>query len=516
MSEQNYEFGPFVFDSKRMILLKNDAVVAIGQRAAALLKRLLAAAGQAVSKSELMDVAWEAQFVEESNLTVQIASLRKCLGQNSNGQEWIATMQRVGYQFVFPQLKNRNSTFSGVPGRPLPSIEKPSIVVLPFSNMSSDPQFNFFADATTEDIITALSRVREFFVISRTTSFSYKHRAVQARDVAQELGVRYLLEGSVRVSGSQLRVTAQLIDGQTGGHIWAERFESVITDIFSVQDEIAHSIALAMQVKLSYGDLARLWEGQTQNLRAWEKMAQGREYFLCFDEVNVRHAQAALKDAVKIDPGYTGAMVQLGLCYWWQARYDTAVDKETSLRLCEEQAQLALVVDPNLGSAYMLLGGNAFLRDQYDEAIRLCEKSVELAPSDSWAMAFLGLVCTYGGKTQRAVEVLKTALRLSPRPLGWYIESYALAYLWSNDYVTAQASFEEQLQMYPDDVNALMHVATVYGFQNRHDDAKRVVSLIRAKYPFYCLSDVRRTERYKEKEKIDRIIAALLRAGLPE
>lgn len=516
MSERNYEFGPFVFDGKRMILLKNNASVAIGQRGAALLKRLLVAEGQAVSKSELMDAAWNAEFVEESNLTVQIAALRKCIGQNPSGQEWIATVQRVGYQFILPQSKSRTSIFAGVPEKPLSSIEKPSIVVLPFSNMSADPQFDFFADAATEDIIMALSRVRDFFVISRTTSFAYKQRAVQAQQVSQELGVRYLLEGSVRVAAKRLRVTAQLIDGLTGGHIWSERFESDITDIFSVQDEIARSIALAMQVKLSYGDLARLWEGQTRNLQAWEKMAQGRDFFLCFDDINIRRAQAALKDAVALDPRYTGAMVQLGLCYWWQARYVTSVEKETSLKLCEEQAQLALSVDPNVGSAYMLLGGNAFLRDQHDEAMRLCEKSIELAPSDSWAMAFLGLVCTYGGKNDRALEVLKTALRLSPRPIGWYIESYALAHLWHGDYATAQAAFEEQLQMYPDDVNSLMHVATVYGFQKRFADAQQIVSEMKAKHPSYRLSDVAHTERYAEKVKLDMVVSVLREAGLPE
>jgi TolB-like protein/cytochrome c-type biogenesis protein CcmH/NrfG len=516
MSEQNYEFGPFVFDGTRMILQKNGAVKAIGLRGAALLRRLLVADGQAVSKGDLMDAAWNAEFVEESNLTVQIAALRKCLGQNSDGQEWIATVQRVGYQFVYPQIKGRASIFAGAPDKPLSSVQKPSIVVLPFANMSADSQFDFFADATTEDIIMALSRVHEFFVISRTTSFAYKQRAVQAQEVSQELGVRYLLEGSVRVSGQRLRVTAQLIDGHSGGHMWSERFESEITEIFSVQDEIARSIALAMQVKLSYGDLARLWEGQTRNLQAWEKMAQGREFFLCFDEVNVRHAQTALKNALSIDPRYTGAMVQLGLCYWWQARYDTSVDKEMSLRLCEEQAQSALAIDPNLGSAYMLLGGNAFLRDQHAEAVQLCEKSIELSPSDSWAMAFLGLVCTYGGKNERAVEVLKTALRLSPRPIGWYIESYALAHLWHGDYATAQAAFEEQLEKYPSDVNSLMHVATVYGFQKRFDDAKRVVTEIKAKHPAYRLTDVRRTERYNENEKIEMVVSMLRQAGLSE
>ncbi len=516
MSKQNYEFGPFVFDGTRMILLKNGSAMPIGLRGAALLRRLLVADGQAVSKSELMDAAWNAEFVEESNLTVQIAALRKCLGRNKEGQEWIATVQRVGYQFIFPQIKNLTSIFAGVPDNPLSSVEKPSIVVLPFANMSADPQFDFFADATTEDIIMALSRVREFFVISRTTSFTYKQRAIQAQQVSQELGVRYLLEGSVRVAGQRLRVTAQLIDGQSGGHIWSERFEGDITDIFSVQDEIARSLAIAMQVKLSYGELARLWEGQTRNLLAWEKMAQGRDFFLCFDEVNVRHAQTALKEALSIDTRYTGAMVQLGLCYWWQARYDTSVEKEISLRLCEEHAQLALSVDPSVGGAYMLLGGNAFLRDQHDEAMRLCEKAIELAPSDSWAMAFLGLVCTYGGKNERAVEVLKVALRLSPRPIGWYIESYALAHLWQGDYATAQAAFEEQLQIYPDDVNSLMHVATVYGFQKRLDDANRIISEIKAKHPNYCLTDVRRTERYVEKEKIDMVVSVLREAGLPE
>jgi TolB-like protein/Tfp pilus assembly protein PilF len=516
MSEQNYEFGPFVFDGKRMILFKNSNALAIGQRGAALLRRLLEADGQEVSKSDLMEAAWNAEFVEESNLTVQIAALRKSLGRQKEGQEWIATVQRVGYQLVLPQVKNRTSIFAGVAERPLSSIEKPSIVVLPFANMSADPQFDFFADATTEDIIMALSRVREFFVISRTTSFAYKQRSIQAQQVSQELGVRYLLEGSVRVAGQRLRVTAQLIDGHSGGHIWSERFESEITEIFSVQDEIARSIALAMQVKLSYGELARLWEGQTRNLQAWEKMAQGREFFLYFDQVNVRHAQAALKDAISIDPRYTGAMVQLGLCYWWQARYDTSVAKETALRLCEEQAQLALAVDPHMGGAYMLLGGNAFLRDQHGEAMRLCEKSIELAPSDSWAMAFLGLVCTYGGKNDRALEVLKTALRLSPRPIGWYIESYGLAHLWHGDYATAQAAFEEHLSLDPDDNDALMHVATVYGFQNRFDDAKPIVAQLLAKYPTFSLRNIVRTERYIEKEKIDKVVSVLRQAGLPE
>lgn len=516
MSDQRYEFGPFVFDSKLKILLKNGSTVSIGQHGAALLECLLSAAGNAVSKSDLMDVAWGSRQVEESNLTVQIAALRKSLGRTAEGNEWIATVQRVGYQFVFPIQNNKNSIFSELTKRPSVSLEKPSIVVLPFSHLGSDPQFDYFADAMTEDIITALSRVGEFFVLSRTTSFAYKQRCVQAADLVKELGVRYLLEGSVRAVGQQLRVTAQLIDGESGGHVWAERFECELTDIFSVQDEIARSIAIAMQVKLSYGDLARLWEGQTRNLRAWEKMAQGRDLFLRFDSISVRHAQAALKEALQFDPNYTGAMVQLGLCYWWQARYDISVDKETSLQLCEDQARSALANDPTMGSAYMLLGGNAFLRDHHEEAVTLCEMAIELAPNDSWALAFLGLVCTYSGKVERAVEVINTAFRLSPHPPAWYYESLALALLWFGDYSGAEAAIEKELRTYPDDVDTLISTATIFGFQNRLDDAKRVVRHIRTRHPAYCLRDTMRTEHYKEKERLDKIIAVLREAGVPE
>jgi TolB-like protein/cytochrome c-type biogenesis protein CcmH/NrfG len=516
MADKIHEFGPFTFDSQDMLLRKNGTFIAIGQRAAILLDQLLTAAGKPVSKAELMDAAWTGKIIEESNLTVQIASLRKSLGRTKEGNEWIVTVQRVGYQFNHSSRTRAGSPVTALNQYSLASLDKASVVVLPFSNLSSDAQYGYFADAMTEDIIAALSRVREFFVLSRTTSFSYKQRSIGARDVAQELGVKYLLEGSVQVVGLRLRVTAQLIDGQTGGHIWAERFEREIADIFSVQDEISRCIAVAMQVKLSYGDLAALWEGQTRNLRAWEKMAQGREFFLRFDRIGILHAQVALTEALQIDPSYTGAMVQLALCYWWQARFDTSVPKEISLQLCEQHVHHALAVDPKMGSAFMLLGGNAFLRDQHDEAMEYCEKAIELAPNDSWAMAFLGLVCTYGGKTERAVEVLKTALRLSPRPPAWYLESYGLAHLWFGDYATAQNAFAEQLQIYPDDADALMHAATAYGFQGRMDDARRVVSTLRTKQPTYCLKVVMRTERYKEREQIEKVIAILRDAGLPE
>ena len=516
MEPQNYRFGPFVYDIQRKLLTKNGSPVSVGQRGLALLEALLRANGQAVSKFALMEAAWQSENIEESNLTVQIAALRKSLGVTADGSEWIITVQRVGYQLVVAQRPAVTSFFLGVPDRPLPSPDKPSIAVLPFANMNADPQYRYFADCITEDLIASLSRIRELFVISRTTSFACKDSPATTQQLAQELGVEYLLEGSVRVAAGNVRVAAQLVRGRSGESIWSDRYEGRVEDVFTLQDEIARNIAISMQVKLTYGDLARLWDGQTKNLKAWEKMAAGRDAFLCFDPVNVRRAQQALREALDIDPGYTGAIVQLGLCHWWQARYDTSVEKEESLVLCEEQAKRALAIDPNMGSAFMLLGGNAFLRDQHDTAIELCEKAAQLSPSDSWVLAYLGLVCIYGGKTMRAIEALKSALRLCPYPIGWYIESYAIAHIWSGDLDTALAASLECYRLDPDDLDFLVLLATVYGIKGLRDDARRVVSDIKIKYPAHCLRVTSRTERYKEPAKLEKVLSVLREAGLPE
>ena len=393
---------------------------------------------------------------------------------------------------------------------------KPSIAILPFVNMTNDPAQDVFAEGMSEDITTALSRIGELFVISRSSSFVYKGKATRLENVARELGVRFILEGSIRVAGSKARVTAQLIDGQSGIHVWAENYDKNLDDVFAVQDEITRNIVLALQIKLTYGELARLWEGQTKDLRAWEKMALGRNMFLRFNVADNRQACRLLEEAIEIDPSYTGAMIQLGLCHWWQARYIASANREISLQLSEQQVERALDIDPNMGSAYMLRGGNAFLRDRYDDAIELCEKAIDLAPGDSWAMAFLGLVCIYGGRSERALAVLKNALRLSPHPPFWYIESFAMANLWIGDLAGAVAAAEENFRLVPDDVEAHMHLATVYGFQLRNEDATRVITILKRKFPDYTIRNVMFSERYREREKLDQVIGVLRKAGLPE
>ena len=394
--------------------------------------------------------------------------------------------------------------------------DKPSIAVLPFTNLTSNSEQEFFADGMTEDIIGALSRVRELFVISRSSSFVYKGRAIRAEDAAREMGVRYILEGSVRVAGDRVRVSAQLIDGLSGGHVWAERYEGDINEIFAVQDEMTRSIALALQVKLNQGESARLWEGQTQNLRAWEKFILARDVFYRYTTIDNGIARQLLEEALLIDPDYTGAIGLLGLTYYWDARFSISVDKALSLSLAERQAGKILKLNPEMGAAYVLKSLIAFMRDQHDEAIRFCGRAVNLAPSDYKPLGFLGQFYLYAGEAEKAAMTLKTAMRLNPHRESWLTYYVTLANLWTGNFAAALESAELYLQQEPDEPYGLMYLAVVCGFLEQNGRAKETVAQLKERFPAFGIKNVILSERYKEQEKLDRIVTILRTAGLPE
>jgi TolB-like protein len=238
-------FGPFVLDTERSTLTREGRPAAISSRGFDLLKALVAAPGRVVTKRDLMQAAWADTAIEESNLSVQIAALRKQLGPAPDGGEWIATAPRAGYRFV--------GEIAAQPATDQPLItpgDRPSIAVLPFTNVSGEKEQEYLADGITEDIITALTRFRWFFVIARNSSFVYKGKSLEVKQIAQELGVRYLLGGSVRKAGGRVRISAQLIDARSGNHIWAERYDLELTEVFAIQDEIAERVAGAIEPEL--------------------------------------------------------------------------------------------------------------------------------------------------------------------------------------------------------------------------------------------------------------------------
>ena len=259
----SFALGSFILDSTAKLLLLDGTPVALGERAVAVLLALVRRAGQLVTKDQLLTEAWNSLAVEESNLTVQISSLRRALGAAPGGDAWIETMPRRGYRYRGPLAE------SGVPPRP-PSVpvDKPSLAVLPFQNLSGDPEQDYFADGMVEDITTALSRIDWLFVIARNSSFIFKGGAVDIRQVGQELGVRYVLEGSVRRAANRVRINAQLIDASNGAHIWADRFDGDVEDVFDLQDRVTESVAGALEPRIRFAEIERSRRKPTENLLA--------------------------------------------------------------------------------------------------------------------------------------------------------------------------------------------------------------------------------------------------------
>jgi TolB-like protein len=311
-----FAFGPFALDVQRGTLVREGQLVAVSSKGFKLLLALLRAPGQVLSKADLMHAAWSDAAVEESNLSVQIAALRKQLGPSPDGGEWIATIPRSGYRFigsVTSQPAADRTTAAGAEGE-----HRPSIAVLPFINLGGEREQEYLADGITEDIITALTRFRWFFVIARNSSFAYKDRSADARQVARELGVRYLLEGSVRKSGQRVRISAQLVDAHSGNHIWAERYDLELTELFAIQDEIAERVAGAAEPELLKTEGAQAAARHTGNMTAWDLVRRGAWHFHQVTRENHLRARELFREACKLDP-------ELPEAHIWLARVSAGV-----------------------------------------------------------------------------------------------------------------------------------------------------------------------------------------------
>jgi TolB-like protein len=300
-----YAFGPFRLDTSGEILFRGADPLPVGRRAVGVLRALLEQPGVPVSKDALMQAAWPGLAVEDGNLTVQIAALRRALAAEPGAEDWIETLPRRGYRFIGPVARldiPSVSTTTTTAAPPLP--DKPSIVVLPFANLSDDPSQEYVADGMVEDITTALSKLRWFFVIARNSAFTYKGRAVDVTTVGRDLGVRYALEGSVRRGGARLRVTVQLIDAQTGNHVWAERYDRDLADLFEVQDEITERVIAAIEPELYAAEHIRSQRKTPDNLDAWECVVRGLSCIGQGTRAGDLDAEALCRRAIDISPNY--------------------------------------------------------------------------------------------------------------------------------------------------------------------------------------------------------------------
>lgn len=429
---KRFAFGPFLLDTARGKLTRDGAAVAVGQRGLRILQALLEEGGEPVSKAELMRSAWPGLVVEDSNLSVQVTALRKLLGTSSaEGAEWIVTVPRLGY--MLPGVAAVEDTQLAPLNHGEPDHGgRPSVAVLPFTHLGDDPAQEYLADGVTEALIAALTRFRWFSVTGRNASQVYKLKQVDSRTAAAELGVRHLMEGSVRRSGSRLRISAQLVDAPSGRCLWADRHDFADADLFDVQDAIVQQVAGAIEPELlkSTGGLAA--RRHSRSVTGWDLVAQGSWLFHHVTKPTHLKARELFRQAGRIDTELTEAHLWLGRVSAGLIAYDWSDDP--ALDLCEGRAAAleAVQLDERNPYAHYALAIVSTYADEFALALRSAEKAIDLSPSFALGHLVRGMAALYSGDAGLAVQSLEHGLRLNrydPQNFVWYTV-LALAFLF--------------------------------------------------------------------------------------
>jgi adenylate cyclase len=397
---------------------------------------------------------------------------------------------------------------------PLP--EKPSIAVLPFVNMSEDKGQEFFCDGITEEIITALSKTPKMFVIARNSTFTYKGKAVKVNRVAEELGVRYVLEGSVRNEGDRVRITAQLIDALTGHHLWAERYDRDLKDIFALQDEITLNILQTLQVKLAAAERYIAFGKGTENLQAYLKILEAREHARKSNKEGYAMAGKLAEEAISLDPNYPGPYLMLSAAHLMEIMFGTSKAPKQSLKTAEELVQKALALDDHLAEGYAFLGRIYTTKRQYEKAVTVGQKACDLAPNSSFVHAALGFTLRNAGRPEEAIPYLKKAIRLNPFPPAWYLASLGGSYYALGRYEEAVAEFKKSVELAPESVFSRLGLTAAYSSLGYQEQARAEAAEILRLDPKFTLASHAKGLLYKNKADTERYIAALRKAGLPE
>jgi class 3 adenylate cyclase/TolB-like protein len=380
-----------------------------------------------------------------------------------------------------------------------PAPAKPTVAVLPFTNLSSDAEQEFFAAGLALDLEAALGIIDGIALLANSASADYH------------------LGGSVRASAGLVRVNARLASAADSRQVWSGRFDGRTDDIFTFQDEITRQVAVALQVNLTSGDYARLWDGQTRSLPAWERCVVANGYHERWTEADNRRARELLLEALDIDPDYVAAKVLLAKTWWYDARfYAEGPDLEHALSEAERVAQDVLARRPDSGNALMMLGATAWLYGRHDDALALCRKAASLSHGDAWVTGFFGVLSVYSGDLDEAVTVLERAARMSPQTFTWINFHIGHARAWLGDDADAQASLHRYVAMNPDDTWGHLMLAFIHGHFGRTEDARRAVGLALRSKPDIDSKQVRRANPYRDPERLEHVMSVLGSAGLPD
>ena len=398
----------------------------------------------------------------------------------------------------------------------LPLPDKPSIAVLPFQNMSGDPEQEFFADGIAEDVLTTLSKIQELFVIARNSSFVFKGQAKDVREVGRILGARYVLEGSVRKAGNRVRLTAQLIDSLNGSHVWADRFEGNFDDVFELQDRIAQDIVAALEVQLTLGEQARVWRKRSGSPLVYEHFLKGRSLYLNFARHTHAQVRNYLERALEINPDFTPALVQLGWTLTDQARFGWEQDRAATYEAALKCAARALAADPDCGEAYTVIGYVRIFQRRHDEALEAGEKAVALCPNGTDAYHMTAMSHGYAGDFERAVLYEEQAQRLSPMELNVSEVDEARARFHLADFKAARDIAQRVLRAKPRWLTAQSTLIASLWNLGQYDDARAIARNLLAVHPRFSVRRWGRGLPYRYDEHLNALLEPLRLAGLPE
>jgi len=397
-----------------------------------------------------------------------------------------------------------------------PNIETPSIAVLPFTNMSGDADQEYFSDGISEDIITDLSKISGLMVISRNSTFTYKGKAIDAKQVGRDLGVRYVLEGSVRKAGNRVRITGQLIDAVTGGHLWAERYDRDLTDIFEIQDDVTRRIVDALKVTLSPAENARLADSGTHNIDAYDYFLRGRE-FLLGENKNCEKFEQSLKlltRALELDPNYSQAYAGLSWAYMFDYFNRWSDNPDNSLQLAKHNAEQAIQKDPNEPLARFAASLAAMFEKDLDRAKSEADIALSLNPNFALAYNNLGVIRAYSGQPLAAITAIERAMRLDPAWSQQYLHFLGTAYLLAGKYETAAALLRQRVLLVPGTDFTRAVLASALGHLGEVDEARRIWRELQEINPRYSFSEHFARQPFKREEDVRRIAEGLAKAGL--
>ena len=398
--------------------------------------------------------------------------------------------------------------------QPLP--DKPSIAVLPFLNMSGDPQQEYFADGLTEEMITALSKVPRLFVIAGNSSFTYKGKPVKVQQVSEDLGVQYVLEGSVRKAEKRVRVSVQLVDALNGRHLWAEAYDRELEDIFALQDQITFQVVAALQVKLTEGEQALIVAGRTNNFEAYASFLQGLEYCKRFNKEGNLLARKMAEEAVALDPNYPRGYRLLATTNWVDVRLGISKAPKESLVKAAQLYQKVIAMDPTDAPAHGFLGMVYTMMGQHEKGISEVEKAVAISPNAADAQAMYGFVFHFSGRASEAIQAARMAIRLNPFPPNWYFGILGQACCHAGLHEEAIEAFKKSLRIQPDSLSIHVCLAAAYSLSNDETNARAEIEEVLRLNPNYCAEHAAKGWPYKKQYDRELFLNALRKAGLPQ